>query len=139
MGRRSLGGFLMADTDWVQVGATVAEYDHRYRMNPRVAFVTVERITPAQIVCVNGNRYRRDNGTRVGERGVEIRPVDDREVRGVVAKRTAERLCFDVDRMRLAMGRGETDALALLDQVEAAVAAARAMIDDPVGSGWTSY
>lgn len=120
----------MTDTTWITEGVTVAEYGYRDR-TAQASFTTVERLTATQIVCANGNRYRRDSGLLVGAGRGELRPVDDRSVRDAVALATIERLRYPLDRLFRDLQGNEAAMLAILDRVDQLVAEARAMIADP--------
>ncbi|MCK9901308.1 hypothetical protein [Glutamicibacter sp. V16R2B1] len=124
----------MPATDWVVVGGVVAEFDQRSVMRNRVTFTTVVRLTATQIVCTSGNRYRRDNGRSVGQRGVEIRPVDDRQVRDSLAIQRMEHLHFRLDGLFKNLGGGEQGSLTVLDAVEQEIAAVRAAIANQAGA-----
>lgn len=112
------------DTSWIVEGATVAEYDLRYREN-RASFTTIERLTATQIVCANGNRYRRDTLTQVGGGRGELRRTDDPGVRNSVAGKTLSHLRFEVDNLCKDHRGGADAVLATLEQIEKAVREAR--------------
>lgn len=116
------------------VGETVAEFDQRSVMRNRATFTTIERLTATQIVCASGNRYRRDNGRSVGQRGVEIRPVDDQQVRDTLAIQRMESLRYRLDGMFNDLRGGEQGSLTVLDAIEKEIAAVRAAIVNPVNA-----
>jgi hypothetical protein len=113
------------NTDWVAPGAKAAHYFTR-SYTPSVQLTTIERLTATQIITTGGHRYRRDTLQLVGDNyGGELLPVDAPQVRNAIARDelsslrgTVERLCYDA-------GNDVESVLATLDEIAAAVAAAR--------------
>lgn len=120
----------MPNTSWIAEGATVAEYDARH-MDNRVTFTTVERLTATQIICATGNRFYRETGRIVGGDRIELQPVNNQGVRDTVALRQVEILRWQLSDMCKDVRGGEAAMLAILDQLEQAIAEARAVIADP--------
>ena len=120
------------DTDWIAEGVPVAEYDGQY-MDDHVTFTSVARLTATQIVCDNGNRYRRDNLRQVSGR-MELRHPADPRVRNCVARRTLSSLRYNIDRMCKDHDGRLAEVLATLDEIEEAVRTARVSIEDAAGT-----
>jgi hypothetical protein len=122
-------GFLMTDTDWIHEGANVAEYNSR-GYNITFALATIERLTTTQIVLDNGNRYRRDTLTVVGDRYSNVLlPVNDQRVIDARARAELSEVETVVHRMTRGFTGGAEAVLAALDEIERAVAAARNTIN----------
>lgn len=72
--------------DWVKVGGKVGEEETR-GWSHSLGVTTVERLTDTQVVCANGNRYRRSDLHRVGTYGKLLPVTDRRIVESLAAKR----------------------------------------------------
>ncbi len=104
---------------------------------PTVRMVTVERLTGTQIVIEGSStRYRRDNLRQVGNHyGSELRRADDPMVREVLEQARVRDIALDLSRVLDAADRkvrSTSDAgelLAVLGQIEQAVAVARATVE----------
>jgi hypothetical protein len=124
------------DPDWIQPGATVAEY-RSHIMSAHVDFTTVEKLTATQVVCANGSRYRRDDSDDAHRQGLRavgsgrdiLLPSSHPDVLAAVAAAALRELRGQVDRMLRDFRGDATVALATLDEITAAVAATRTVVE----------
>ncbi|MER7280573.1 hypothetical protein ABT369_39650 [Dactylosporangium sp. NPDC000244] len=123
----------MVDTSWAAEGSIAAEFDRRYT-DSRVSFTTVERLTATQVICASGNRYYRQDGRIVGGQRIEILPVENQAVRDTIAREQVEQLRFRLYETCKDVRGGEAVMLAVLDQLEQQIAAARAAINNPTSA-----
>jgi hypothetical protein len=127
----------MTTTNWAEKGATVAEY-RSYTNAAYVNFTTVNRVTATQVVCASGNRYRRDDSDTAAVNGLRpvgggedwLLPPDHRSVVNAVAANTLAELRRTLNELLGGYRRDVDAALATLDEVAAAVAAARTTITE---------
>ena len=125
-------------TDWVTVGARVAEYTNSSPDSVRLA--TVARVTASQVVLDNGSRYRRKDGREVGDsaRGpwacrTDLRPLDDSQVRQARVRQVVAAVEAKVERIVKEAKDIKADAdsaWAALGRIELVVAAGRRALAD---------
>lgn len=119
--------------DWITEGATVAELERG-----RYTFTTVSRVTPTTATLANGSRWRLTDMTKFGEKRKAVYYGTDHPTmlvsaaaaRGELARRRLMRLHDEISDLIRDGARGVDDALAALDQIAEAVAAARAQITE---------
>jgi hypothetical protein len=119
--------------DWVQVGAKVAVLDRN-----TVSLTTVDRLTDTQIVLASGSRFSRRNGRRIGATAYEaalLLPLGDPLVRVARTRGQVLRVQSQVELLCKNVTGDQVEALAILDEVEKAVAAARKRIAALEGEG----
>lgn len=127
----------MSDHQWIVEGARVAEYKHNYSTNDSITLTTIERLTATQIVLANGNKYRRDRLTPVGEKRdawsgrTELKPADDLAVRDVLIRVRLTRMFSNIDEIRKKTGFQDSSGKVLetLAAVEQVVADTRRAIE----------
>lgn len=118
------------DMTWVAEGLRAAEFNTRGSTNT-VRWVTIERLTPTQIITSNERRYDRTTGKARGVNGIELRPVDDEGVVNAIALKRVEGLRYELDQLCKGFRGGEQAAYALLTRLGDAVEAARGDIMNP--------
>lgn len=120
------------DTDWIREGAPVAIYRDSYHGAGSYLTATITKLTKTQIVCDNNQRFNRERLTMLGNSGWTapvLKPLDAPEivrVRNVERFREVTRLADELARDHR-NGR-RRDVLAMLDEIEQAVRAAREAI-----------
>ncbi|GGM27522.1 hypothetical protein GCM10011608_10410 [Micromonospora sonchi] len=120
------------DTDWIREGATVAIYRDSYHGEGSYRTTTIIKLTKTQIVCDNNQRFNRERLTMLGNSGWSapmLKPLDAPEI---VRVHSAERF-REVTRLADDLARDHRngrrrDVLAMLDEIEQAVRAARKSI-----------
>lgn len=116
------------DTDWITVGAKVAEHEQEWS-TVHIRFATVERLTTTQIVLDNGNRYHRDGLNAVGGGRGRLRPLNDPLVRNAVARKELSDLVQFVHEANRSAPATVDAVLSALDAIEEGVRRARAAIE----------
>jgi hypothetical protein len=117
------------DTDWIQVGMQVAEYDHGLGRFGDATITRVKKVTTTQIVCATGHVFRRDTGYAFGSGRGLLLPLGDTRVVDAVARAKLAELPPKIDQLCQNAGHRAKDVIAVLDRVSQAVGDARAAIE----------
>lgn len=119
------------DTDWIVEGAEVAEYNSRGYSGGTVRLTTIARLTATQIVLANGNRYNRERRRPVGDSsyGKELLPAGDERVLETLSRDQFTEMSRTVEDILRAVRNGKKARLDALNEIETAVAEARAVIE----------
>lgn len=117
--------------DWIVPGERVALYTTGGATGITVTVARVAKLTDAQIVLDNENRFRRKDLKEVGASlrsgygpRTELRPLDDPQVREIRAKQAVSRLV-----KRITSAQRDRDPLALLDYIEQETALTRSRVE----------
>jgi hypothetical protein len=112
--------------EWIQVGARVAEYTDG-RVDGTVTLATIDRLTATQVVLSNGNKYNRATlrqvgANRSGWRTPTLEDVASERVRAVRTATVVRNVLYDIS---IITRDGKTRGVAVLDEIDRLVAAAR--------------